>query len=129
MTAIAVVGSVLLPRRWHQLSSRWLVFVPAGLVVHDRVVLAETLMVRRRALRSVGLALEGTDAVDLTGPAAGHLVEVTAVEPLTALLTATSRRARATPVELRSFLVSPTRPGVALAEARRRRFPVGSVAG
>ena len=35
------------PRRWHLLSRRWLVFVPAGVVVHDRVVLAETLMLRR----------------------------------------------------------------------------------
>jgi hypothetical protein len=43
-TIVAVAATWLLPRRWHQLTRRWLVAVPAGLVVHDPVVLAETLM-------------------------------------------------------------------------------------
>ena len=53
-------GSLLLPRRWHQLSRRWLVSVPAGLVVHDPVVLADTLMVPKRQI--TGIALVGRGA-------------------------------------------------------------------
>ena len=37
---VAVVGLLAGPRRWHQLTRRWLVLVPAGAVVHDPVVLA-----------------------------------------------------------------------------------------
>ncbi len=43
VTVIAVVGTVTLPSRWHRLSRRWLVLVPAGLALHDPVVLGETL--------------------------------------------------------------------------------------
>ena len=48
---VARLGLALLPRRWHQLSRRWLVLVPAGIVVHDPVVLADTLMLPRRGDR------------------------------------------------------------------------------
>ena len=53
--AVVVAGAAtwLFPPRWHQLSRRWLVVVPAGLVVHDPVVLAETLMLPRRVVASV----------------------------------------------------------------------------
>jgi len=125
LAALAVAGTVLLPRRWHQLSRRWLVFVPAGVVVHDRVVLAETLMVRRHDVRSLSLALVGTEAVDLTGPAAGHAVEVTTAAPVRVLRASASRRGTATELTLRAFLVAPSRPGAALTEAARRRLPLG----
>lgn len=125
ITALAAAGTALLPRRWHQLSRRWLVFVPAGVVVHDRVVLAETLMVRRHDVRSLSLALAGTEAVDLTGPAAGHAVEVSTTVPVPALRAPASRRGSGTQLVLQAFLVAPSRPGAALAEASRRRLPVG----
>ena len=48
--AIAAGGLATLPRRWHQLSRRWFVLVPAGLVVHDPVVLLDTLMLPRRSV-------------------------------------------------------------------------------
>ena len=72
-TAVAVAATLLLPRRWHQLSRRWLVMVPAGLVVHDPVVLADTLMVPRRQVADVGLVGRARtggafDDSDLTGP-------------------------------------------------------------
>ena len=88
-TLVAVATSWLLPRRWHQLSRRWLVTVPAGLVVHDPVVLAETLMLPRRQVTSVGLAELGsgaTDATDLTGPTPGLAVEIRLRDTTTARL-------------------------------------------
>ena len=63
------------PRRWHQLTRRWLVIVPAGLVVHDPVVLADTLMMPtapdHRASASIGRRSRPT-GLDLTGPDAGR---------------------------------------------------------
>src|SRR6185295_5972803 len=70
----AALTWLLLPR-FNALSRRWFVVVPAGVVVHDQVVLSETVMVTRANLAGVELALEGTGAADFTGPAGGHAVE------------------------------------------------------
>lgn len=106
--------------RWHRLSRRWLVVVPAGLVVHDHLVLAETLMIPRHDVAAVGLALAGTDAADLTGPAGGHAVEITTHEPVTAVLAGTPDRPGGRAIHLTACLVAPSRPGRALAAATRR---------
>lgn len=122
-TMLGVLGAVVLPRRWHQLSRRWVVTVPAGLVVHDPVLLGETFMLTRRQIGGVALADLGAgvaDAADLTGPTPGLAVEVRLREQATALLapTPTNRQGRA--VHLRAFLVSPSRPGALLADVARR---------
>ena len=57
VSAVAVGLLVVLPRRFHLLSRRFLVFVPAGLALHDHLVLAETAMFRWRAVRSFTRAL------------------------------------------------------------------------
>jgi len=112
--ALIGVGAFAWPR-WYRLARRWLVVVPAGLVVHDHLVLAETLMVRRQQLGRVTLAPAGTQAADLTGPAPGHVVELTTNEPVTAIYAATPQQPRGTAVHLTAALVAPTRPGRALA--------------
>jgi hypothetical protein len=126
LTVVAVIGTVLLGPRWHRLSRRWLVFVPAGLVVHDPVVLGETLMLRRDQVDHLGLALAGTGALDLTGPASGHAVEISTTESVTTVLapTPTERNGRA--VHTSAFLVSPLRPGATLQVAIGRGFAVRS---
>ena len=118
LAALALV--VLAGRRFHVLSCRWLVFVPAGLVVHDPFVLAETVMFRRAEVDGVELAEVDTDAADLTGAALGTAVEVRLTTAGTVVLAPTRSRPGGTALHVRSFLVSPTRPGRALAEARRR---------
>jgi len=128
-TVLGVLGAVVLPRRWHQLSRRWVVTVPAGLVVHDPVVLGETFMLTRRQIGAVALADLGpgaiADAADLTGPTPGLAVEVRLREQATALLapTPTNRQGRA--VHLHAFVVSPSRPGALLADVARRGLPTG----
>jgi hypothetical protein len=125
-TVVAAAACWLLPRRWHQLSRRWLVAVPAGLVVHDPVVLAETLMLPRPQVAAVRLAEHGpgaTSAADLTGPTPGLAVEVQLREPATAVLARRPGESRGRAVDVPGLLVSPTRPGAALAEARRRGYP------
>ena len=125
VTAFAVVGTMALPRRWHQLSRRWLVLVPAGLALHDPVVLGETLMLRRSEIASIRLALVDTDAADLTGPTTGHAIEVGTAVAVTALLAPTRQQPRGRAIHLTAFLASPTRPGRALLAARKRHLPVG----
>jgi hypothetical protein len=125
VTAAAVALSWLLGRRFHRLSRRWLVLVPAGVVVHDHVVLAETAMFLTSAVRSASLALAGTEAADLTGPAAGHAVEVALVDADTIVLAPTRATPNGTALHVRSVLVAPSRPGRALVEAAARGVSVG----
>lgn len=112
--ALAVGLTWLLPRRFHRLSRRWLVLVPAGVVVHDHLVLGETLMVQRTNVAEVRLALADTQAADLTGPAAGHAVEVTVREMVLAVLPTTREHPKGKALHVAAFLVAPSRPGRAL---------------
>jgi hypothetical protein len=118
---VAIVAAaltwLLLPR-FNVLARRWLVFVPAGVVVHDQVVLGETLMVSRAELAGLGLALDGTEAADLTGPAGGHAVEIRLRSMVTTLLAPAKDSPRGKALHLQSFIVAPSRPGRVLAEYR-----------
>ncbi|MEY2444805.1 MAG: hypothetical protein QOE00_1385 [Ilumatobacteraceae bacterium] len=114
VAVIAVVLTWLVLPRFHMLARRWLVVVPAGLVVHDQIVLAETLMVPGRDVARIDLALTGTEAADLTGPAGGHAVEIGLTSMVTATLAPTKTAPRGTALHVRSFIVAPTRPGAVL---------------
>lgn len=115
IAAVGAVVAVFAWPRWHRLSRRWLVVVPAGLVVHDHLVLAETVMFPRADMAAVALAPAGTDAADLTGPAPGHVLEVRLVKSSTAILAGSPRQPRGTAIHLTACLVAPSRPGRALA--------------
>ena len=128
LAGLAVVGVAALAGRpvvlrLHQLSRRWLVFVPAGVVVHDPLTLADPVLFPRRMIRSFGPAPIDNPGLDLTGGALGLALELATVEPV--VVTPVRGRAPLTEVGVRSVLVTPTRPGHALHLARRRRFPVG----
>ena len=112
----AVAAALTLPvvRRLHALARRWLVLVPAGVVLHDPVVLGESLMLPTANVASFGLALAGTEALDLTGPAGGHAVEIRAREMVLAQLRAGRSRPAGTAVHVQSYLTAPVRPGRAL---------------
>jgi hypothetical protein len=112
-------------KRWHRLSRRWFVIVPVGVVVHDHLVLAETLMLKRTELARLRLAPAGTEAADFTGPTNGHAVELLTNEPVTAIVAATPAEPRGKAIHLTGCIVAPTRPGRLLAAAQARRLPVG----
>ncbi|MFZ9630307.1 MAG: hypothetical protein ACO3C1_13275, partial [Ilumatobacteraceae bacterium] len=76
VAVVALAAGAVLWRTYHRFALRWLVLVPAGLVVHDPVVLGETLMVLRPNVVGARLAPSDTGAADLTGPAPGFAVEV-----------------------------------------------------
>jgi hypothetical protein len=124
LTLIAVAGIVLLIPKWHRLSRRWLVLVPAGLVVHDPVVLADTLMVRTNQLAGMRLAPADTEAADLTGPASGFAIEVQASETVTTVFAFTPQEPNGRAIHMTGFLISPSRPGEALRTAAARGIPV-----
>jgi len=112
---VAAALTVLLARRFHTLSRRWLVALPAGIVVHDGMVLGETLMVQRHNVASTQLALADTEALDLTGPAAGHAIEVVVRQAVLVQLIGTRAEPKGRAIHAQSFLVAPSRPGLALA--------------
>lgn len=115
---VAVVGLLAGPRRWHQLTRRWLVLVPAGAVVHDPVVLAETLMAQRHVLAGARLVADradaSPDAVDLSGPTPGPAVEVRVSQTLPAILYTPTGQGRTELAAVDAYLIVPTRPGAAL---------------
>lgn len=121
IAGVVTLGLVVLAApRWHRLARRWLVLVPAGVVIHDPLVLAETVMLRRHDVAGVALATVDTAAADLSGPAGGHLVEIRLRAMATAVLNAGPRTPGGRAIHLAAALVAPTRPGAALAAARRR---------
>jgi hypothetical protein len=124
LTLLAVAGVVLLGPRWHRLSLRWFVLVPAGVVVHDPVVLADTFPLRTAQVASIRLAPADTQAADLTGPASGYAVEIATTESVTTVFAFTPSEPNGKAIHLRSFLIAPSRPGRALRSARARGLPI-----
>lgn len=114
---IAAAGA----RALHGLARRWLVYVPAGLVLHDRMALAEPTLFRRSMIASFGPAPAGSDARDFTAGAGGLLFELRLAEPVSL----NPARSGDTPEKVDALLLAPTRPAAVLAEARRRRIPTG----
>jgi hypothetical protein len=122
VVALAALGAdVLLGRALHGLSRRWVVFVPAGLVLHDPMTMPDPVLFRRQIVSSVDLARAGTDALDLTQRSPGLAIEIELSEDTQLHLTKPVSRDSST-VTTRRLLFTPTRPGRVLAEARERRL-------
>jgi hypothetical protein len=115
--------AVALVRAVHGLSKRWLVFVPAGFVVHDRAALLEPVLLARDNLAALGPARVDTSATDLSLGAFGLVLEARMQRPVEVALRTGRRTADTT--EVSAVLVSPLRPGAVLREAGGRRIAVG----
>lgn len=107
-------------RALHQLTRRWIVFVPTGFVLHDHMVVTEPVLFRRTAVERLGVAIDGTPARDLSNKAAGLLVECELTDP--APLGLRDGAAKASLTDVRRFLFCPSRPGELLDEAERRNI-------
>ncbi len=110
-------------RSLHQLSRRWIVFVPAGMVIHDYWSLAESVLIRRTAIASLGpVPLDKGELLDLSGGARGLaiLVELNEKEPL-------ALRAKKTVTTFSAYRIvfTPSLPGQLLHEARVRGVRIG----
>lgn len=117
-------------RRLHRLSQRWVVFVPAGFVLHDRMAMSEALLVPRMLIEHLGPApandgREHPAATDLTLGARGLVLRVDLREPTSIVF----GRARGGPKEpttdgvaVEAVLFSACRPGAVMIEAEARRL-------
>ncbi len=122
--AIAVAGI----RSLHILAQRWVVFVPAGVVIVDRLALADTLLVPKASVASIGPAPADTTAWDLTVGAMGLALQIDFTEEM-GIVPIPRRRLRGDnpPSSLEpvmKVMFSPGRPGTVLDEARKRQLRV-----
>jgi hypothetical protein len=121
VTAIGLPVAWLLVRSLHQLSKRWVVFVPAGLVIVDPIGLLDSVLVRRQQLRSLGPAPASTGALDLTQRAPGLALEALLAEEVDIVL-ARPGKPQGEATKAAALLFTPTLPGAVLEEARARRL-------
>ena len=115
----------------HQLSRRWIVLVPSGMVVHDPLTLPEAQLFLRQSIGRLGPALEPNDALDqelsittedLTAGATGLALAIELNEPVD-LLVRTKRDAQVRSVD--RVLFTPLRATALLKAARAHRLSVG----
>jgi len=125
--AVAVVVGFPLARfgvnAIHRLSNRWIVFVPAGVVVHDKTALREPQLFRKGDVAAFGPAPLDATEEDLTLDAMGLALRVRLEEPSKVIRN--DRTVPPEPTDIEGFLLTPIRPGAVVAEARSRRFPIG----
>ena len=124
--ATAAVGlsvAALAAHTLYRLALRWLVFVPNGLVVHDHLATTQPLPLHRRDIESIGPALAGTAAADLTAQALGMALELRLKQPVSASVV--TGRSRSEERSMTSVLVSPSRPAAVMATAERRGIKLG----
>lgn len=114
-------------RSIHQLSRRWVVLVPTGLVLHDPLTMPEPQLFLRQTIRHLGPGTAGiTDELvteDLTGGASGLALELVLTEAVDLLVNQGRREAATRSVH--RVLFTPARPGALLASGRGHRIPVG----
>ncbi len=125
--AVLVVGApavVVAARSLHTLTQRWLVLVPAGVVLRDGLALTEPVLFRHELIEALRPAPAGTDSLDLTIGAAGLALELVLTEKVPMTLVKAKERTGEAGASAR-LLVTPTRPGTVLAEAAERTIPVG----
>jgi hypothetical protein len=126
ITALAVGLCVLGARALHQLSKRWLVFVPAGIVLVDRTSLLDALLVQRHVVSSIGVAEEDSVAIDLSAGAIGLQIELR-LSTTDAIIPTPARRDRhkmIEPLDVDAVRFTPSRPGWVIDAAKERRLSV-----
>ncbi len=130
LLAVGAPVAVVLGRAMHGLTRRWLVFVPAGVVVHDYTTLTDSILTQKRHVLGVrpaeaepGAARDGSPPVDLTAGAAGLALQLDFAEPVPVVRRPSARPgtgAVAAPVDTLAVLVAPSRPGPCLRFAASR---------
>ena len=110
-------------RSLHQLSRRWIVFVPAGVVIHDQWSIAEAFLMKRSEIVSLGpVPLDKGELLDLSGGARGLALLVELDETKTLALRA---RNAINTFDAYRIVFTPTLPGRLLHKARVRGVKIG----
>ena len=116
LVAIGIILSRTIPRRLHRLARRWLVLVPVGIVVHDHLVLHETIMAHSGKILSVTRTSDIGEAADLTGGVVGDRITIALTEADKVVLSAITAKALGTTeaLHVKMFCIAPRRLNVAL---------------
>ena len=117
---LGLPAAALLLRALHGLARRWAVVVPAGIVLHDPISLADPVLFPRASVTSVAPAT-GDAGVDITQRARAAALDLSLAEP--ASVTLLRPRRDGVTVETVSIRFAPCRPGALLDELNRRRVP------
>jgi len=121
---LGMPAAVVAARSLHTLTQRWLVLVPAGLVLRDVLTLTEPVLFRRQLVLALRPAPADSDSLDLTQGAAGLALELLLTEKVPMTLV-DARKRKGEPGASARLLVTPTRPGALLEEAGERSIPLG----
>lgn len=131
---IGVAWAVAL--RWtirplHLPARRWVVFVPAGMVLSDPMALADRVLFPRRNIEAIGPAFAETDATDLTQGGLGLAIQIDLSEVFAIPLIDRDRPRDVNPsgektVTTDRIVLAVLRPGALLGAARDRRFAIGA---
>lgn len=107
----------------HRLSRRWLVFVPAGLVVHDKTALREPQLFSKNDIARFGAAPADTTLEDLSLDALGLALRVELTGASKVMRNGRDPTIGLTDID--GFIVMPNRPGAVLSEAAERGLTIG----
>lgn len=116
LVAAGILLSRTIPQRLHRLARRWLVLVPVGIVVHDHLVLYETIMAHSEKILSVTRTSEVGEAADLTGGVLGNRLTVALTEADKVVLSAITAKTLGTTeaLHVKMFCIAPRRLDAAL---------------
>ena len=116
LVALGILLSRTIPKRLHRLARRWLVLVPVGIVVHDHLVLHETIMAHSGKILSVTRTSDIGEAADLTGGVVGDRITIALTEADKVVLSAITAKALGTTeaLHVKMFCIAPRRLTAAL---------------
>jgi hypothetical protein len=116
LIALGLFLSRTIPKRLHRLARRWLVLVPVGVVVHDHLVLHETIMSPSAKIMSVVRTAEVGEAADLTGGTIGDRITITLTEADKVVMSAITAKTLGTTeaLHVKMFCIAPRRVTAAL---------------
>ena len=112
-------------RSMHQLSKRWIIFVPNGFVLHDLLSTREPFLIRRADLSSLGAiktgdSLDSEGFLDISQNALGAVLQAS----IDGEVEVVPQSRQIAEVKLvKQVFFCPTRPGAALKEAANRNLP------
>ena len=116
LLALGLFLSRTIPKRIHRLARRWLVLVPVGVVVHDHLVLHETIMAPSAKIISIVRTAEVGEAADLTGGTIGDRITITLTEADKVVMSAITAKTLGTTeaLHVKMFCIAPRRLTAAL---------------
>lgn len=122
LTVVGWLAASLPLNALHRLTDRFVVFVPNGMVVHDRTALREPVLFVTREIAGLAPAHRDTAGTDITNQALGLVLELRLAAPVD--LPVVTGRATTEAQAVRSLLIAPTRPGAVMRTALERGITV-----